>query len=186
MARRSDHSREELKQMIYTASRSMIASDGVESFSTRKLAKIIGYSAGIIYSYYSNMDSLVMSVNARSLEDLNELFVINIHKLNSPKEQVVKMADLFLQYANSNKNLFFALFNHRYETDVLPDWYQEKIDKVFALIESVFAKIDPSNAQARASVFWSALCGLAILNYSKRFNPSKDLDLNQIINSCLV
>ncbi len=185
MARRGDHSREELKHMIYAASRNAIAQDGVEKFSTRKLAKLIGYSAGIVYSYHPSLDSLIMSINAKTLEELNEIFVLATHRLTCPKEKIKKISELFLQYARDNRNLFFAIFNHRYGTESLPDWYQERIDKIFSLWEGVIEKIGVADPRLEARLLWSNLYGITVLCYSHRFAPTKMPDHQMLLSASL-
>ena len=44
MARRSDHTRDELRRMALDAARAIVEEDGLRGLSTRRLAKAIGYT----------------------------------------------------------------------------------------------------------------------------------------------
>ena len=49
MARRSDHSREELREMAITAAEQIVVEQGYEGLSARKVAAAIGYTVGTLY-----------------------------------------------------------------------------------------------------------------------------------------
>ena len=48
MARRNDHSKEELQSMAIDATRSLISQAGYEGVSARKVANSIGYTVGTL------------------------------------------------------------------------------------------------------------------------------------------
>ncbi len=70
MARRSDHSREEIKELALNATEEIVAEAGFQALSARKVASAIGYTVGTIYLVFKNLDDLIMQVNARTLETL--------------------------------------------------------------------------------------------------------------------
>lgn len=71
MARRSDHSRDELREMALTAAEQIVLENGYESLSARKVASAIGYTVGTLYLVFENLDDLVLQVNARTLDRLH-------------------------------------------------------------------------------------------------------------------
>ena len=72
MARRSDHTRDELKKLILEKSSELIRIGGVEAISSRKIAKSIGYTVGTIFQVFGTMDRLVATINMQTLEALFE------------------------------------------------------------------------------------------------------------------
>ena len=62
MARRTDHSREELEALIVKVSRNIISEQGLSQLSTRKIAAEIGYSPGTIYNVFSDLDAVISKV----------------------------------------------------------------------------------------------------------------------------
>ena len=71
MARRSDHTREELRRMALDAARAIIESDGLRALSTRRLAKAIGYTPGTLYQLFEDLDDLIIEVNVETLDALH-------------------------------------------------------------------------------------------------------------------
>ena len=62
MARRSDHTREELRRLILQAARRIIRDKGVAALSARKVASDIGYTVGTIYQHFNGMDAILITV----------------------------------------------------------------------------------------------------------------------------
>ena len=71
MARRSDHSREELREMTLTAAENIVVEQGYEGLSARKVATAIGYTVGTLYLVFENLDDLILHINARTLDRLH-------------------------------------------------------------------------------------------------------------------
>ena len=70
MARRSDHSREELRAMALKAGREIIMEQGVKNLTTRAVAKRMGYSPGTLYMLFENADDLKFAINVGTLVEL--------------------------------------------------------------------------------------------------------------------
>ncbi len=68
MGRRSDHSRDNLRAMILEAARAILAADGLRGLTARRIAKAIGYSPGTLYNFFTNIDELILHVNAQTLD----------------------------------------------------------------------------------------------------------------------
>ncbi|HEV3447204.1 MAG TPA: helix-turn-helix domain-containing protein, partial [Gemmataceae bacterium] len=69
MARRSDHTREELKDLAIQAAIALIEADGIGQFSARQVAARIGYTVGTLYNVFGSYDELLLNVNARTVDD---------------------------------------------------------------------------------------------------------------------
>src|SRR3954454_23419867 len=67
MARRSDHSRAELEDLIVSEGHRQMEAVGFARFSAREVAKQIGYSIGTLYNVFGNYDRLVLAINARTI-----------------------------------------------------------------------------------------------------------------------
>ena len=61
MARRSDHSRSELSEIIVEEGHSLMAQSGFAAFSAREVARRIGYSVGTIYNVFDSLDHLIFA-----------------------------------------------------------------------------------------------------------------------------
>ncbi len=58
MARRSDHSKEEIKALAIKHAYKLIEENGEAGFKARDIAKRMGYTVGTIYYVFGNMENL--------------------------------------------------------------------------------------------------------------------------------
>lgn len=170
MARRSDHTRDELKEMILEASWRIVGEEGFEALSARRVAGEIGYAPGTIYNIFNSMDDLYLQINARTLDRLYG--VLSAPACNdsekTPVENMTKMADLYMDFAQKHRPYWLMLFHHSLpEGRQVLDWYQEKINRLFAPLETLLAPLfDGQQSQRQkmaARALWSAVHGLCFL-----------------------
>ena len=69
MGRRSQHTPEELRELILTATRRIVEERGFRALSAREIAREIGYAPGTLYNMYENLDEILLRVEARVLKD---------------------------------------------------------------------------------------------------------------------
>ena len=72
MGRRSQHTSEQLRELIIKSTQGLIERDGVGEVSAREIARAIGYAPGTLYNMFANLDDILLQVEARFLEDIEE------------------------------------------------------------------------------------------------------------------
>ncbi len=170
MARRSEHSQDELKEMVLKAAETIIIDEGFNELKVRKIAMEIGYTVGSIYMVFSNMADLIMHINGRTLDDMTVKLKHVINKDNA-ELSIMQLAKTYVSFATENSNRWSMVFEHRLpENKVTLDWYQKKIDAVFSLVELQFQNLanHHSNDQEKlaARTLWSGVHGICILTLS--------------------
>ncbi len=170
MARRSEHSQDELKEMVLKAAETIIIDEGFSELKVRKIAMEIGYTVGSIYMVFSNMADLIMHINGRILDDMTVKLKHVINKDNA-ELSIMRLAKTYVSFATENSNRWSMVFEHRLpENRVTPDWYQKKIDAVFSLVELQFQDLANlhGNDQEKlaARTLWSGVHGICILTLS--------------------
>ena len=162
MARRSDHTRDELKEMAIKAGQEIIADEGFGKFSARKVAKEIGYTVGTIYNIFESHDDLLLHINAATLTDMRDFIIKRINKSDMGAEAIKKLAELYIGFAENNYNRWSALFEFNLPQNTpVPDWYAEKIEALFSIVEKPLKHL--SNADRHAKVLWASIHGICQL-----------------------
>lgn len=177
MGRRSDHTREELKELAVNTAYDISAVDGLAGLSARKVASRMGYTAGTLYNLFENFDGLVVIVNARILDELYE----DIKTAGSLKE----LALAYLGFAARKPNLWALLFEHHLPPDqVLPAWFQDKITRLFKQVEKVLLLEYPGcPAPERASkAAWAAVHGIVVLAHSNKLRTVQAESPETLVN----
>src|SRR5512143_3520277 len=175
MARRSDHSREEIRQMALEAAEAIVAAEGYKGLSTRKVASAIGYTVGTLYLVFESQEDLVLQLNGRTLDALYEWMRARSGNASSPRDNLLAMADAYIAFAESETPRWNLLFEFVAGQDnELPDWYQMKLGKLFGLAE---AKLKPLAAQRSelelqqaARVLWASVHGICTLKIRHRMD----------------
>ncbi|MGR8979941.1 MAG: TetR/AcrR family transcriptional regulator [Gammaproteobacteria bacterium] len=173
MARRSEHSLEQIKEMILKAAESIVIEEGYAALTMRKIAMEIGYTVGSIYMVFSSMSDLVMHVNAGTLDEIASLLRPDPDK--SAEHNIEELAKIYLCYASSHYNRWSMIFEHRLgKTDEVPDWYRQKIEEVFREFEAQFEKLAPSypddEIKRVARALWGGIHGICFLSLSGKLD----------------
>ncbi|MCK5121245.1 MAG: TetR/AcrR family transcriptional regulator [Methylococcales bacterium] len=174
MARRSEHSQEEIKEMVLKAAEVIVVEEGFSELKVRKVAMEIGYTVGSIYMVFDNMADLIMHVKGRTLDDIAEQLKAVINDANA-EQTIVQLAKTYLSFASQNFNRWSMIFEHQLAEDaVVPDWYQQKVDNIFSLVEQQFKKLPASHtdeeSQLAARALWSGVHGVCTLSLTGKLD----------------
>ena len=184
MARRSEHSLEELKALVLDAAETIVIEEGFSALKVRKIAMEIGYTVGSIYMVFANMADLIMHINARTLDAIAaQLEQVQDH---GAEQLIETLARTYLSYASQNFNRWRNIFDCRLpEGAEMPDWYREKVDKVFATVEARFAELAPElsedHRKRAARALWCGVHGVCALSLTDRLNKNGDDEVEETI-----
>jgi len=155
--------------MILDAAEAIVLEQGFAALNARKIAMKVGYTVGSIYMVFANMADLALHVKARTLDDLSAQ-LLQVPDKDAP--QVIEaLATTYLRYASQNYNRWRMIFDHHPECP--PDsfeWYRQKVDHVFQIVESPFTKLGVPCADAEkkraARTLWAGVHGVCTLALS--------------------
>ena len=169
MARRSEHSREELRELALICAEQILDENRNSPISTRQIAAKMGYTVGTLYQLYSNLSELLLHVNSRSLKLLKQ----DCQQSFNPSEAPIKNIQTFaLIYSGFSKNYQYRwqlIFDHQIFVQVSkPFWYREQISSLFQMVEKELIRLKPDimPVQLRQTAFliWSAVHGICVLS----------------------
>lgn len=174
MARRKDHTREELKEMSVISARKIIAAQGLSNLNMRRIAGDIGYTVGTLYNVFEDMDDLMMHINAATLDSLYEMLEKDVpqNDKNAPRA-LKKIARSYIRFAEENFNLWNVLTNYEQMTEEdRPDWYIEKTARLFRMVETHLAPLckTTTKAERSAKILWASVHGICVLGLNGRLD----------------
>jgi len=171
MARRSDHTRDELKTLSLEAARRILDTKGYEAISVRSIAQEIGYSAGTLYNLFDGIDDLIIHMNAELLDDL--FTALSGETITGDTEHDIhRMLDAYFRFIGDRKAEWEAITDHALPNGKpVPDWYKTKLDRLMDLLAAVIRPaIDGPDAahisQQSAPILWASLQGIIALETS--------------------
>jgi len=190
MGRRSDHSREELRELALQAAENIVDTQGVAGFSTRKVASAMGYTAGSLYLIFENLDELLLNVNARTLDSLfTALYSAQTHA-DLPQNHLNAMGHAYLAFALQHQHRWRMIFEYQPSADnVLPVWYQDKISRPFTLVEKHLQALLPTVEAAQCAQFaralWGGVHGICILAVTDKLATVGVVSVQQLLDTLI-
>lgn len=168
MGRRSEHSRDELRALILDATVALVREQGAQ-VTARQIAAAIGYTPGMLYSVFVNLQDIFLHVNAMTLDTLYQRCRDASQASDSPAQALQSMASAYLGFADAEVNRFDLLFTRWPDRDTPPpDVLAQRIRSLFALVEQCLGELAPgSDAETRhlaARALWSGVHGATALH----------------------
>lgn len=177
MGRRSDHTSEQLREMILEKAWNLIEEEGIEKLTARRIATAIGYTPGTIYSFFASMEALQLHLNTKTLNLLYE--ALTDPDCNNPDNEPIKnmklMAENYISFAQKYRPHWLLLFENRLEhLKKDQDWYQEKINKLFEPLEDQMSAFYSNNQRRKRKiatrVLWASVHGICFLKETGRLS----------------
>lgn len=188
MARRKDHTREELTQLAIHCGREIVQAEGVNALTARNVAKHMHYAPGTLYNLFENIDSLVAAINALTLANLEASIDQVIRAHAKPKKRLRKIADVYMKLHLQQPQLWELLLAK--PTEQKTDLIEAANNGILLQLKEVIRPLSKSDksAQIEARVFLSALHGICLC-HTDGMNPNAPsleklfkLFLNQFLN----
>ncbi len=173
MGRRSQHTPDELKELILGAARRIIDQHGFHALSAREIAREIGYAPGTLYNMFRNLDEILLKVEARVLDELDG----NIARAMAGHKDIDALKNFgraYVDFAYKSPRLWQLVQRHHPEQfPEAPDWYLERLYAPLGRLEPVLGKIRGTTCadeQARnARLMWSAVHGVLNVATTSKF-----------------
>lgn len=167
MARRSEHTQEQIREMVLDAAETIVIDEGFHALTVRKVAMEIGYTVGSIYMVFANMEDVIMHVKGRTLDELAEQ-LRRLEPRETAEQQILALANVYLEFAYRHFNRWRMIFEAIKDAPV-PEWYQQKTREMFLIVEEPFRKLlpDPTDleqAHLAAQALWSGVHGACVLS----------------------
>ncbi len=180
MARRSDHTRDELYEMALAAAREIAAKEGLRGLTARRIAGEIGYSAGTLYNVFEDLDDLILHLNGSTLDALYEALK-GIRLDDDPVIAVRALTEGYIRFVRDHPKLWSILFEHHLpDGQRHPDWHREKVLRLLALLERALAPLFSQGQEDRrhhsARVIWSSLHGMVSLEIGGKLVATESVE----------
>jgi AcrR family transcriptional regulator len=176
VARRSDHTKAELKDLVIDATAALIEEYRTVKVTARQIAERVGYTPGTLYTHFENLDDIFLHVNARSLADLRNILADAVAREDSPQRAIRAMGLAYLDYARSQPHRFQLMFTPRLPNGAAPPAFlQAEIERLFDLLGGQLQRIgetDDNTLAVGVRALWSGVHGVASLALSDQLFAS--------------
>lgn len=169
---RKERERENRRELILNTAEEIIASDGIDNISIRKIASKIEYSPAIIYYYFKDKDEIINSLMVKSYKRILSTLASVKPSDKEPKEKlkeglknyIVMALSIPLEYKTIMLSSSQSILNH---TSVLFSGAAEKREAIGILCQQIRDIYwenpkEESYIELTAQVLWSSAFGLII------------------------
>lgn len=102
--------RNQMKETLLKCGRKLVAENGADALSARKLAQEANSSVGMIYNLFGTMDNFIAEQNILTLKELfKQMSGVVLSK--SPFNNLNRYADVLTSYIEANPNLWHLLYS---------------------------------------------------------------------------
>jgi AcrR family transcriptional regulator len=175
MGRRSTHTPQQLREVILDAAQDTIDGHGLAGLSAREIARRIGYSPGTIYNMFTNLDDVVLNVEARVLDALDKRLSEIPQSGVDAEARIVQLAHAYLAFTREKPRLWNLLFEHHLPAGTeLPAWYAQKLEGLLAHVERALESHFPLGKEAdrrrAARALWAGVHGITSLSTADKLS----------------
>lgn len=158
MGRRSDHSREELREIIISAGHRQMLEVGFSHFSAREVAKRVGYSIGTLYNVFGSYDGLILAINGRTLDLWRGHLETRLKAVEDGDDRLTAAINAYFEFAITNRHAWTALYDFRLPDDIdPPDRYREKVAAIMTVVEREISATLPTARKTDAPALTRSL-----------------------------
>ncbi|EJL6262024.1 TetR/AcrR family transcriptional regulator [Vibrio cholerae] len=189
MARRNDHTREELVALTLDRVKQFLDTHSYHELSLRKVATMIGYVPSTLVNVFGNYNLLLLHVVAQTLDELAQEAQQAVKSTTYPKDALYQLAYCYHDFAKKNPYRWQLIFEHNMNGEMLPEWQVQRINNMTSMLEDLLKVIAPLRSEQEvlqaSRVLWSGVHGITILSVDDKFFANEPIDGNALINNLL-
>ncbi|WP_375753310.1 TetR/AcrR family transcriptional regulator [Vibrio sp. HN007] len=189
MARRNDHTREELIELTLSKVKEYLKNNTHHELSLRKVATMIGYAPSTLVNVFGNYNILLLHVVAQTVDELKEEAALSVKEAESPYQALYLLAYCYHDFAKLNPNRWQLIFQHTMQGEELPEWQSERIDNMTGMLEHLIGVISPEKTRVEivesSRVLWAGVHGITLLSVDDKFFASEPIDGKKLIKNLL-
>ena len=167
MARRNDHTREELVALTLETVKEFLKDNSYHELSLRKIATMIGYVPSTLVNVFGNYNLLLLHAVAQTLDELAYEAKSVMSKSADNSTALYELAYCYHDFAQKHPYRWQLIFEHKMNGDDLPEWQSDRIDTMTGMLEHLLQalapKRQPTEIVQASRVLWAGVHGSARL-----------------------
>jgi AcrR family transcriptional regulator len=189
MARRNDHTREELVALTLDTVKHFLTEHSYHDLSLRKLATMIGYVPSTLVNIFGSYNILLLQAVAQTLDELALEAQQVVTPSITPQQALFNLAYCYHDFALKHPYRWQLIFEHNMNGDPLPEWQSERIDNMTGMLETLLELMAPERSKQEvltaSRVLWSGVHGITLLSVDDKFFSSEPIDGKKLIENLL-
>ena len=190
MARRNDHTHNEIRQMALENVKVFLGEHSHHELSLRKLAKSIGYVPSTLVNIFGSYNLLLLRAIAHTLDEIMLQVNQGLENSATPEEALKAIAYCYYEFAQQQPNRWRLVFQHNMNGEELPDWQENRISQMMGVLEEIIKTINPAKDKTEieqsSRVIWASVHGITLLSLDDLFFSSTPINGQLLIDNLLL
>lgn len=168
MARRADHTPDQLRTLVLTKGLEIIDKKGLPALTARSLAAAIGYTPGTLYHVFGSLDSYMLHLAMHAVELWHVQLTAKLNR--SRKDALETLAHAYIDFSTQYKHRWQLIFAHSTPAKAeLPDGYVASMSRLLGLIDGALVTREPDARKRHtlAKTLWASMHGICALAQSR-------------------
>lgn len=190
MGRRSDHSREELKELALRAAAEIVDDEGAAALTMREVARRIGYTVGVLYLIFTNLDDLIVHVNERTVIELRQALEKIRGKNEDPRQNLRLLVAAYLGFALLHTSRWRLVFEHRLPAgQSAPPTYSRHTAALFQIVaehlRACGVRANGNTLDEISTALWSGVHGACMLAVTGKLQVGTQASVQRLLDVLL-
>lgn len=189
MARRNDHTREQLVALTLNAVKQFLNENSHHELSLRKIAQMIGYVPSTLVNVFGNYNLLLLHVVAQTLDELAAEAKAVVSKCSDPSQALYELAYCYHDFAQQHPYRWQLIFEHNMNGEPLPEWQDARINHMTGMLETLLRQQAPTRSENEvlqaSRVLWAGVHGITLLSVDDKFFAAEPIDGKELIENLL-
>jgi AcrR family transcriptional regulator len=167
---RREREKSEFREEVLRAARAIIAKEGFEALSMRKIAEAIEYAPGTIYLYFESRDAIAKELTQRGFVKLLEAFAPAV-EIADPVKRLEEIGKRYVRFGLEQPETYRLIFMEKYSETVFDD--KDENSPGHRALQLLVDTVDQLKAQKRfnlrvdswkmAEAIWASMHGIVSL-----------------------
>lgn len=189
MARRNDHTREQLVALTLNAVKQFLNENSHHELSLRKIAQMIGYVPSTLVNVFGNYNLLLLHVVAQTLDELSAEAKAVVSQCSDPSQALYELAYCYHDFAQKHPYRWQLIFEHNMNGEPLPEWQDARINNMTGMLEELLRQQAPTRSENEvlqaSRVLWAGVHGITLLSVDDKFFAAEPIDGKELIENLL-
>ena len=188
IANRKQREREEMRELILEAARTLFLEKGYTETSIRNIAEKIEYSPGTIYLYFKEKDEIFHSLHEEGFRKLTAN-MLPLQFVAEPFERLKAMGKVYMDFAINNKDFYDLMFIMQAPMNMEKENCWEEGDRALDFLKMVIRDCQATgrfkgyDVDYLSFLIWSSMHGMCALYCRDRCNAYEHHDHLALLNN---
>jgi AcrR family transcriptional regulator len=188
VANRKQREKEEMRELILDAARTIFLQKGYHDTSIRNIAEKIEYSPGTIYLYFKEKDDIFHALHEEGFRKLTSM-MLPLQFVQDPFERLKALGKVYMDFAENNKDFYDLMFIMQAPMNMEADDCWEEGDQALDFLKSVIrdcqdaGRFQGQDIEYMSFIIWSSMHGMCALFCRERCNAYKNQDPKNLMDN---